>query len=159
MSAASLKTRRLGSLRLVQESSFLATGTPSARTPLRSPRDAVRLMTPFAEVEPAEVFWILCLDAQHRCIEGSPIAITRGTLTSSLVHPREIFRAAIVAGAAALILCHNHPSGDPTPSTDDRLVTEQLVAAGRLLDMPVHDHIIIGTGTGRYTSFAEAGLL
>jgi DNA repair protein RadC len=64
---------------------------------------------------------------------------------------------AIVARAAAIILCHNHPSGDPTPSADDRSVTEQLVAAGRLLDIPVLDHVIIGRG--RYVSFSEAGLL
>ena len=74
-----------------------------------------------------------------------------------LVHPREVFVCAIVARAAAIVLCHNHPSGDPAPSTDDRSVTEQLVAAGKLLDMPVVDHVIIGRG--RYTSFAEAGLL
>lgn len=73
------------------------------------------------------------------------------------MHPREVFCAAIVAGAAAVILSHNHPSGDPTPSADDRAVTDQLVAAGRLLDIPVHDHVILGRG--RYVSFAEAGLL
>ncbi len=78
-------------------------------------------------------------------------------LNSSLVHPREVFREAIAERAAAIILVHNHPSGDPTPSADDRNVTDQLVAAGRLLDIPVHDHVIIGRG--RYTSFAEAGLL
>ena len=83
--------------------------------------------------------------------------MTRGILNSSLVHPREVFIYAIVARAAAIILCHNHPSGDPTPSADDRIVTEQLVAAGKLLDIPVLDHVIIGRG--RYTSFAEAGLL
>jgi DNA repair protein RadC len=68
-----------------------------------------------------------------------------------------VFRAAIVAGAAAILLAHNHPSGDPTPSADDQMVTAQLVAAGRLLDIPVHDHLIIRRG--RYVSFAEAGLL
>ena len=68
-----------------------------------------------------------------------------------------MLRAAIPEGAAAVILVHNHPSGDPVPSADDRSITEQLVAAGRLLDIPVHDHVIIGRG--RYTSFAEAGLL
>jgi len=87
----------------------------------------------------------------------APEAVTRGILTSSLVHPREVFLNAIAARAAAVVLCHNHPSGDPTPSTDDRAVTSQLVAAGRLLDIPVVDHVIIGRG--RYTSFAEAGLL
>ncbi len=124
--------------------------------PLRSPRDVVALMQAFAAREVAESFWILALDSQHRLI-GGPITITRGILNSSLVHPREVFRAAIVAGAAALILCHNHPSGDPTPSADDRAVTDQLVAAGRLLDIPVHDHIIVGGM--RYVSFAEAGLI
>ena len=88
---------------------------------------------------------------------SGPTVITRGILNASLVHPREVFQAAILAGAAAVILVHNHPSGDPTPSADDRVVTDQLVAAGRLLDVPVHDHVIVGRG--RYTSFAEAGLL
>jgi DNA repair protein RadC len=141
-------------LRLVREATYQH---EREGTPVRSPRDVFRLMEPIAEREPTEVFWLLALNAQHRLIGGGPIAVSRGTLTSSLVHPREVFRAAIVAGAAAVILCHNHPSGDPTPSADDRMVTEQLVAAGRLLDLPVHDHLIVGAG--RYTSFAEAGLL
>ena len=70
---------------------------------------------------------------------------------------QEVFREAIAENAAAIILVHNHPSGDPTPSPDDRITTEQLVQAGRVLDIPVQDHIIIGRG--RYLSFAEAGLL
>jgi len=85
------------------------------------------------------------------------ITVTRGLLNSSLVHPREVFREAIAERAAAIILVHNHPSGDPTPSPDDRVVTEQLVQAGKVLDIPVQDHVIIGRG--RYISFAEAGLL
>jgi DNA repair protein RadC len=95
-------------------------------------------------------FW-----TQHRLERD--VTVTRGILNSSLVHPREVFREAIAERAAAIVLVHNHPSGDPAPSLDDRVVTEQLVAAGRLLDIPVHDHVIIGRG--RYTSFAEAGLL
>ena len=83
--------------------------------------------------------------------------ITRGILNSSLVHPREVFRAAIAEAAAGIIVVHNHPSGDPTPSADDRAVTRQLVEAGRLLDLPVYDHVIVGGD--RYVSFAEAGLL
>jgi DNA repair protein RadC len=83
--------------------------------------------------------------------------VTRGTLTSSLVHPREVFRAAILAGAAGIILVHNHPSGDPTPSADDRAVTRQMVDAGRLLGVPVYDHVILAGE--RYVSFAEASLL
>jgi DNA repair proteins len=102
-----------------------------------------------------EEFHVAVLDSQHRLERD--IAVTRGLLNSSLVHPREVFREAIAENAAAIILIHNHPSGDPTPSADDRVVTEQLVQAGRVLDIPVQDHIIIGRG--RYLSFAEAGLL
>jgi DNA repair protein RadC len=123
--------------------------------PVRSPRDVARVFAPRLEDLPVEEFHVAILDAQHRLERD--VTITRGLLTSSLVHPREVFREAIAERAAAVILVHNHPSGDPTPSADDRLVTEQLVAAGKLLDIPVHDHIIIGRG--RYTSFAEAGLL
>jgi DNA repair protein RadC len=133
----------------------LAAETRDDGAPIRSPRDVARLFAPRLEDLPVEEFHVAILDAQHRLERD--VTITRGLLTSSLVHPREVFREAIAERAAALILVHNHPSGDPTPSADDRLVTEQLVAAGKLLDIPVHDHIIIGRG--RYTSFAEAGLL
>ena len=85
------------------------------------------------------------------------LLITRGLLNSALVHPREVFRAAIAEAAAGIIVVHNHPSGDPTPSAEDRDVTRQLVEAGRLLDLPVYDHVIVGGE--RYVSFAEAGLL
>src|SRR5216110_825205 len=120
--------------------------------PIRSPRDVVAIFAPRLEDLPVEEFHVAVLDAQHRLERD--IAITRGILNSSLVHPREVFREAIAERAAAIILVHNHPSGDPAPSADDRNVTEQLVSAGRLLDIPVHDHIIVGRG--RYTSFAEA---
>ncbi len=151
-----LTTLRL--VRLCREGTFPAPdGYPDARVPVRSPRDVFALMRPYAEREVGESFWILPLDSQHGLIGAGPTVITRGILNSSLVHPREVFLAAIAASAAAVILVHNHPSGDPTPSADDRIVTEQLVAAGRLLDVPVHDHVIVGRG--RYVSFAEAGLL
>jgi DNA repair protein RadC len=149
---------RLTTLRLVREGSFPAPGDyPGGRVAIRWPRDVFEFMAPYAARERAESFWILPLDCQHRLIGAGPTVITRGLLNSSLVHPREVFCAAIVAGAAALILSHNHPSGDPAPSVDDRVVTEQLVSAGRLLDIPVQDHVIVGSGT--YLSFAEAGLL
>lgn len=124
-------------------------------TPIRSPRDIVAVFAPRLEDLPVEEFHVAVLDAQHRLERD--ITVTRGILNSSLVHPREVFREAIAERAAAIILVHNHPSGDPSPSADDRNVTDQLVSAGRLLDIPVHDHVIIGRG--RYTSFAEAGLL
>jgi len=73
------------------------------------------------------------------------------------VHPREVFRLAIAEGAAGIIVAHNHPSGDPTPSADDRAVTRQLVTRGGCSTFPVYDHVIIAGG--RFVSFAEAGLL
>ena len=123
--------------------------------PMRSPRDVFGAFAGRLQDLPVEEFHVAVLDAQHRLERD--ITVTRGILNSSLVHPREVFREAIAERAAAIILVHNHPSGDPSPSIDDRVVTEQLVSAGRLLDIPVHDHVIIGRG--RYVSFAETGLL
>src|SRR2546423_3364972 len=122
-------------------------------SPIRSPRDVVEYFAPRMEDLPVEEFHVAVLDGHHRMERD--ITVTRGILNSSLVHPREVFREAIAERAAAVVLVHNHPSGDPSPSADDRNVTDQLVSAGRLLDIPVHDHVIIGRG--RYTSFAEAG--
>ena len=113
------------------------------------------LLSARAAEETIEVFWLVALDTQSNVLEV--VEVSRGSLNSSIVHPREVFRSAIVAGAAGIIVVHNHPSGDPTPSADDRAVTRQLVEAGRVLDIPVYDHIIIGAG--RYVSFAESGLL
>ena len=123
--------------------------------PIRSPHDVWQLFAPRLQDLPVEEFHVAILDAQHRLERD--VLVTRGLLNASLVHPREVFREAIAERAAAVVLVHNHPSGDPTPSAEDRAVTEQLVAAGRLLDIPVHDHVIVGRG--RYVSFAEAGLL
>jgi DNA repair protein RadC len=123
--------------------------------PIRSPRDVYHAYVGRLQDLPVEEFHVAVLDAQHRLERD--VLVTRGILNSSLVHPREVFREAIAERAAAIVLVHNHPSGDPTPSPDDRAVTEQLVAAGRLLDIPVHDHVIVGRG--RFMSFAEAGLL
>jgi len=152
------RRRRLHTLRLVRESSFAAPEDSSwPRLPIRNPREVFSLMAPYATREIVEAFWILPLDTQHRLIGGGPTIISRGLLNSSLVHPREVFSAAIVAMAVAIILVHNHPSGDPTPSPEDRAVTEQLVAAGRLLDIPVYDHVVVGRDM--FLSFAEAGLI
>jgi DNA repair protein RadC len=133
----------------------MAAETREDGVPMRAPRDVVAVFAPRLEDLAVEEFHVAILDAQYRLERD--VTITRGTLTSSPVHPREVFREAISERAAAIILVHNHPSGDPTPSADDRVVTSQLVAAGKLLDIPVHDHIIIGRG--RYQSFLEGGLL
>jgi DNA repair protein RadC len=129
--------------------------TREENMPMKTPRDVWSAFAPRLEDLPVEEFHVAVLDAQHRLERD--ITITRGILNSSLVHPREVFREAIAERAACIILVHNHPSGDPTPSADDRAITAQLVAAGRLLDIPVADHVVIGRG--RYLSFAEGGLL
>ncbi len=100
-----------------------------------------------------ESFFVLLLDGRHRLIAEEEVS--RGTLTASLVHPREVFRDAIRAAAAALILVHNHPSGDPRPSAEDHAVTRRLYDAGRLLGIEVLDHVIVSAGG--HWSFQEAG--
>jgi DNA repair protein RadC len=104
-----------------------------------------------------EHFWVVLLDAQLRYLMHTEVSV--GTLNASLVHPREVFGPALREGAASLILVHNHPSGDTTPSREDVRLTRQLVEAGKLLDVPIHDHVIVGNGTDGYVSFAERGLL
>lgn len=125
------------------------------RRTVHSPQDVVAAFGPQLEALPVEEFHVAILDAQHHLERD--VLVTRGILDSSLVHPREVFREAIAERAASIILVHNHPSGDPTPSAEDRVVTAQLVAAGTLLGIPVRDHVVIGRG--RYVSFAEAGWL
>ena len=102
-----------------------------------------------------EEFHVLALGCQSQVLRD--LVITRGILNSSLVHPREVFRAAIAEGAAGIVVVHNHPSGDPTPSADDRVLTRQLIDAGRLLDVPVYDHVVVGGE--RYVSCMRAGLV
>jgi DNA repair protein RadC len=104
---------------------------------------------------PQEEFHVLLLNTQNEVIRD--VVVTRGTLDASLVHPREVFRPAMEESASTLILVHNHPSGEPTPSSDDRIITMQLATAGRMLGIPVVDHVIIGEG--RYVSFVESGIL
>lgn len=122
---------------------------------IREPEDVVRLFSGRLRDLQVEEFHLLALDSQSQVLRE--VLVTRGLLNSSLVHPREVFRAAIAEAAAGIIVVHNHPSGDPTPSAEDRSVTQQLVAAGRLLDLPLYDHVIIAGD--RFVSFATAGLL
>ena len=105
--------------------------------------------------QPGEVFAILCMSTKHRVIAYHEVS--RGTLDATLVHPREVFKAALLANAASIVLCHNHPSGEPTPSPDDIQLTRRLVAAGMLLGVEVLDHIIVGDS--RYYSFKASGCL
>ncbi len=102
-----------------------------------------------------EVFKIILLDAKHTIIRDA--TVSEGSLTLSIVHPREVFNLAVRESAAAVIFLHNHPSGDPQPSTEDRVLTARLVSAGELLGIRVLDHLI--TGDGQYVSFADRGWL
>jgi DNA repair protein RadC len=102
-----------------------------------------------------EELWVTALDMKNRMLMKAQVS--KGTLSGSLVHPREVFHVAIRNMAAAIILLHNHPSGDPSPSPEDRKVTMQIAEAGELLGIPLLDHIIIGNG--KYYSFKDAGTL
>jgi DNA repair protein RadC len=133
----------------------MAAESRPARARIREPADVARLLAPRLRDLEVEEFRLLALDSQSRVLRE--VLVTRGLLNSSLVHPREVFRPAIAEAAAGIIVVHNHPSGDPTPSAEDQAVTRQLVAAGRLLDVPVYDHVVIAGD--RFLSFATAGLL
>ena len=108
-----------------------------------------------------EEFVALFLDAKNRVMSVHTVAV--GSLSLCIVHPREVFKAAILANASGIIVAHNHPSGDPTPSREDRELTDRLCEAGRILGITVLDHIIVGAensdGRPSYTSFADSGWL
>jgi DNA repair protein RadC len=118
---------------------------------LRGSRQAWQLCR--AEMEPAEQerFVVLCMDVRHRVLGRRTITV--GTLTQSLVHPREVFRPALELGAAAVLVLHNHPSGDPDPSQEDHAVTQRLLECARLLGLKLVDHLVIGRGA--YFSYAD----
>ncbi len=122
---------------------------------IRSPEDVAALMGPRLRSLAREVFHVLVLDSQNGVKKD--VELSTGTLNASLVHPREVFKAAIDHLAAAVIVVHNHPSGNREPSREDIEVTRQLDESGRVLGIPLHDHIIIA-GDG-FTSFADRGLL
>ena len=125
------------------------------RVQVTSPRAVAELLMPQYANRPVEQFGIVLLDTKHRILRTTVLSV--GTLDSSVVHPREIFREAVAGGAAAIVLFHNHPSGDPEPSRDDRRLTERLIAAGLVMGIDVLDHIILGDA--RYFSFRERGTL
>jgi DNA repair protein RadC len=126
---------------------------PSARMRIAGPREAAAFLMPRFGDRGVEQLGILLLDTKHRVVRTAVLAI--GTLNSSAVQPREVFREAAIGGAAAIVLFHNHPSGDPTPSPEDRDLTRRLVAAGSLMGIDVVDHLILGDT--RYWSFKQSG--
>jgi len=126
---------------------------------LRGGSEVAALLAPMVDGLPVERFYALYLNAK-----GRPLAIAQiseGTLTSSLVHPREVFAPALALRAAAIVVAHNHPSGDPEPSTEDRAATRRLVQAGRLLGVELLGHVVIASIGGKISSvsFMERGWL
>ena len=145
-------TRVLAALEL---GARLASEGRAAQPVLRTPADSARYLLPRYSARAVETFGLLALDVRHRIKREAVISV--GCLTSSLVHPREVFQEAVVARAAALVLFHNHPSGDPEPSAEDVSLTRRLASAGTLMGIEVLDHVVLGAG--RYVSFKERGLL
>ena len=128
---------------------------PGARVQLRTPRDAAAYLLPTYGARSREYFGIVLLDTRHRVLRTAIVA--SGTLNSTIVQPRDVFREAMLGSAAAIVLFHNHPSGDPAPSPDDVELTRRLRAAGVLIGIDVVDHIVIGDV--RYCSLKEMGQL
>lgn len=127
----------------------------STGTRIGSSRDLFAHYYPLLRDLRHEIFKIILLDAKHAIIRDATVSV--GSLTLSIVHPREVFTLAVRESAAAVIFLHNHPSGDPEPSREDRLLTERLVSVGQILGITVLDHLIVGDG--RYVSFADQGWL
>ena len=138
---------------LVRESMRDATGSPVRA---RSPADIAALCADIRQ-SAQEAFIVIDLNAKNNVIDTR--LVTLGLLDASLVHPREVFRGAIADNAAAVVVVHNHPSGDPTPSAEDIRITRQLVEAGKVLDVQVLDHVVIGRGETPFTSLRETGLV
>ncbi len=141
---AATSARVIAALELGRRAASEAPGDDDA---IRGPADVFRRMGSRLRDLPQEEFHALLLNTRHRVLRE--VAVTRGILDASLVHPREVFRLAVAEGAAGVILVHNHPSGDPAPSAEDRAVTRQLAEAGRALGIPVLDHVIVGDGAWR----------
>ncbi len=133
----------------------LASEGATSAAPLQSPQEVARYLLPRYSARPVETFGLLALDARHRLRREAVISV--GCLTASLVHPREVFQEAVVSRAAALVLFHNHPSGDPEPSSEDLALTRRLAAAGSLMGIEVLDHLVLGAG--RYVSLKDRGQL
>jgi DNA repair protein RadC len=131
----------------------LATYTEDSRPVIRTPQDVANLLMPELRDARKEHFKSLLLDVKNRVLKTVTVSV--GTLDASIVHPREVFRDALAVSAAAMIVAHNHPSGDPTPSPEDRQVTARLCEAGKVMGIEVLDHVVLGDG--RWISLKQLG--
>ena len=148
-------------LELITMKTTLAVREQSTGPLITTPEQCAKFLE-HAENLAQEAFIVLTLNTKNRALGTHLISI--GTLNSSLVHPREVFRVAIMDNANTMILAHNHPSGDPTPSAEDIKITRQLVGAGEVMGIKVLDHVILGSGNPNetntpYLSLREAGLV
>ena len=148
------RTIRFKVIRAVYEKLTIQEGTAEYVANTISNAQAVYALFSFLQQETKEHFIALHLDAKNRilCIDR----VSAGTMTNSLIHPREVFKTALLSSATSLLLVHNHPSGDPTPSREDISITEKLKGAGEIMGIAVLDHVIIGDG---YISLKEKGYL
>ena len=137
------------SVRLVRERDFVS-------PPILCPDDAAKLASAYVDGADREIFGAVLLATNSAVIGVTTVSI--GTLNAALVSPREVMRVALLACAASIVVFHNHPSGSLEPSREDVAVTKKLVEAGRLMDVRLHDHLILGHA-GAYTSLAERGLI
>ncbi|MGJ0845007.1 MULTISPECIES: RadC family protein [Clostridium] len=135
---------------MVKESSFLYENRR-----VNSSVDAIELFKRFLNESDREQFLVCCMDIKNQPTSINVVSI--GTLNSSLVHPREVFKVAILANSASIIVAHNHPSGDPTPSEEDINITIRLKEAGKIIGIDILDHVIIGEN--KHISFKEKGIL
>ena len=135
---------------LVREGSCL-----SEQKTIRSPEDVFAIIGLEYENSVVETAMMLALDTKNKVI--GVFTVSTGSLNASIIHPRDVFQRAILSNAASVILVHNHPSGDPSPSSEDLELTRKLIEAGKLLDIEVLDHVVIGEG--RYVSLKERGVM
>lgn len=129
--------------------------TEDSRPSIGGPRDVSNLLMPDLRYQKKEHLKSLLLDTKNRVLAIRTVSI--GDLSSSIVHPREVYKDAVIASAAAIIVAHNHPSGDPTPSAEDVAVTKRLIQSGEIMGIDLLDHIVLGDGT--FVSLKERGLI
>ncbi|MBQ0066904.1 MAG: DNA repair protein RadC [Phascolarctobacterium sp.] len=133
----------------------IAKKTRFTQKSISKPEDVYNLLAPDLRDEVQEHFYVLGLNNKNKLLGVREIS--KGTLNGSLVHQREVFKQAVLFNAAKIIVVHNHPSGEPSPSQDDRNVTRMLYDAGNVMNIPLADHVIIGDG--EYYSFSDNGLI
>jgi DNA repair protein RadC len=134
---------------------ILSQGKWFSNQKVTSPQEIADIFIPLLRDDNKERFIVVCLNSANKIIKHETISI--GNLNSSVVHPREIFKVAIDCSSASIILIHNHPSGNPEPSNEDIKITKKIVETGKIMDIPVFDHLIIAGDT--YTSFVEKRII